>query len=227
MEPHERSSTFVGRDDELRVLARDVAEAAAGRGRLVTIAGDAGIGKSRAIEELIARASVPAGRVVWGSCPEQSGAPAYWPWVRAVGAYVAERDPEMLAAELGADAPEIAQLVPTVRERVPHLSLPVPSGPDESRFRLFDAMEAFLRRASADVPLLIVLDDLQWADAASLQLLAFLARELRGMRLLLLASHRPVRAHEAAGLMDCLARASRRLHLHGLPRKEVARFVER
>src|SRR5262245_7267920 len=226
MEPHERSSTFVGREDELRLLARELAEAVAGRGRLITLAGDAGIGKTRTIEEFIVRAVLPPGRVVWGACPEQCGPPAYWPWARALSAYVSERDRATIAAELDSDAPEVAQLVATVHERLPHVSPPAPSGPDESRFKLFDALAGFLRRASANVPLVIVLDDLHWADAASLQLLAFLAREVRGMRVLLLALHRPVQAHESAGLMDCLARASRRLHLHGLPRKEVARLLE-
>src|SRR5262249_60226575 len=120
--------------------------------------------------------------------------------------------PDAMAAELGPDAPEVAALVRTGRERLPHVFPPAPSGADESRFKLFDALAGFLRRASANVPLVIVLDDLHWADAASLQLLAFLARDVRGMRVLLLALHRPVQAHESAGLMDCLSRASRRLH---------------
>src|SRR5262249_33613797 len=124
MESHDTSTMFVGREDELRLLGKELAEAAAGRGRLVTVAGDAGIGKTRIIEECIARASVPPGRVVWAPCQEQAGAPAYWPWVRAIRSYVSGCDPKTLAAELGPNAPEVAQLVVTLRERMPDIALP-------------------------------------------------------------------------------------------------------
>src|SRR5262249_26607690 len=100
--PELRGSTFVGREDELRVLEAEFAEAAAGRGRLGTIAGDPGIGKTRAGEEVVARATIPSGRVLWGPCPEQPGAPPYWPWRQAIRAHAAESDPGTLVTELGA-----------------------------------------------------------------------------------------------------------------------------
>jgi predicted ATPase len=85
MEFHALSgNAFVGREEEIRLLEAELAEASAGRGRLVTLAGDAGIGKTRAVEEFVARAPIPSGRVVWGPCPEQPGAPAYWPWVKII-----------------------------------------------------------------------------------------------------------------------------------------------
>src|SRR4029453_10508500 len=101
----------VGREEELRLLAAELAEAAAGRGRLVTVAGDAGIGKTRVVEEFVARVSLAPGRGVWGPCPEQLGAPAYWPWQQAIRAYAAGSEAQALATELGASGQEIARLV--------------------------------------------------------------------------------------------------------------------
>src|SRR5262245_38957281 len=118
MDSHEiRGRVFVGRDEELRVLAAELAEAAAGHGRLVSVTGDAGSGKTRLVEEFVARAQIPSGRVVWGPCPEQPGAPPYWPWVQAIRAYA---DPT-LGAELGAGGPALAQLVPVpaLRQELP------------------------------------------------------------------------------------------------------------
>src|SRR5262245_61478663 len=170
-------TTFVGREHELGVLEGELAEAAAGHGRLVAVAGDAGIGKTRVIEEFIARAPVPPGRVVWGPCPEQPGAPAYWPWIRALRAYAAGCAAEKLAGELDSCPPEVAQLV-SHQQRPPDIAGTGTGAFDESRFRMFDGLARFLRRATEQAPLVIVLDDIHWADAATLHLLAFFAREL-------------------------------------------------
>jgi predicted ATPase len=81
---------FVGRDAELAVLMAGLDDARAGRGRFVALVGEAGIGKTRTLEEFVARAGLPDERIWWGSCPEQPGLPAYWPWTQAIGsAYLA------------------------------------------------------------------------------------------------------------------------------------------
>src|SRR5262249_51493565 len=183
--PQHVGGAFVGRDDELRGLQGELAEASAGRGRLVTVSGDAGIGKTRAVEEFVARAAISPERVLWGPCPEHPGAPAYRPWAQAVQSYAERRDSAVLAADLGPNAREIAQLVPGLRETLPVVDASVVTESQEWRFRLWDGIAGFLRRATERAPLVIVLDDLHWADSASLQLLGFVTRELRGMRLLL------------------------------------------
>src|SRR5262249_61441938 len=100
--------------------------------------------------------------------------------------------PATLASELGAEAADIARLVPALQRHVSGREDGAPAvESDEWRFRLFDAVTSFLRRVTDRLPLVIVLDDLHWADPASLQLLTFLAPELRGMRLLLLCTYRP------------------------------------
>ena len=96
-------SRFVGRDAELRTLAAALDGARAGRGRLVAVTGESGIGKTRLVEELIGGAGLPPGQVLWGRCLAQAGTPSYWPWTRIlhpiIGLAMVEKDG--LAALLG------------------------------------------------------------------------------------------------------------------------------
>lgn len=117
--------------------------------------------------------------MLWGRCWEGEGAPAFWPWVQVVRAYVQAADPTALRQEMGAGAADIAQLVPALRERLPDLPAPPPTEPEAARFRLFDSLTGFLRAAAVRRPLLLVLDDLHWADAPSLALLRFMDRTWR------------------------------------------------
>src|SRR5262245_66183150 len=186
----ETASRFRVREREMEILAAGLRDARAGRTRFVLISGEAGIGKTRMVEELVRRADLPPGRVLWGRAPEQTGAPSYWPWIRALESYAAEAN-GALREEMGPDAPALAYLVPAIRTRCPDVEPVPPGGGDaEARFKLLDAVTGVLRRATAREPLLVVLEDLHWADEASLALLGFVAGELRATRLLLVATCR-------------------------------------
>ena len=181
---------FVGRDAELAELLGGLDDAFAGRGRLFLLVGRAwdrqeppGGGVDRQRES--AR-SAGARRPMLGG----GGAPAYWPWVQSLRAYVRDCDAAALRGQLAAGAADLAQLVPELRERFPDLPQPPSPESDGARFRLFDAAAEFLRNASEDRPIVLVLDDLHAADASSLLLLRFLARELGSIRLLLLGAYR-------------------------------------
>jgi hypothetical protein len=130
---------FVGRDRELEALETGLRAASSGHGQFVALAGEAGIGKTRTVEEFVARAEIPEVRVLWGRCPDDEGAPAYWPWTQALRTHVERSDPDALRAALGSAVAEVARIVPAVRERLPDVAAaaPVPD-PAESRFRLFD-----------------------------------------------------------------------------------------
>ena len=104
------------------------------------------------------------------------GAPAYWPWVQVVRDHH-DRDPQSLRSDLGTGAVDIAHVVSDVRERLPDLPSPPPLEPEQARFRLFDGPAS--QAASKRQPLVLILDDLHWADQPSLLLLEFLAREPR------------------------------------------------
>ena len=222
---------FVGRRRELTVLTDSLADALAGRGRLVLLVGEPGIGKSRLAEVLIGEARERGARVLVGRCWEAGGAPAYWPWVQALRSYVREAEPDTLRSELGLGAADLAQMIPELRQRVPDLPEPSAIESEGARFRLFDATAEFLRNASRSRPIVLVLDDLHAADAPSLLLLQFLARELGSTRVLLLGAYRdvdPIPGQPLTGMLGEVAREpiTRRIVLGGLAAREVAEYVE-
>jgi DNA-binding SARP family transcriptional activator len=225
-------SVFVGRERELGALLGGLDDALAGRGRLLLVGGEPGIGKSRLAEELASRAKEHGAEVHWGRCWEAGGAPPYWPWAQALRSCIRERSPEQLRGELGSGAAEIADLVPDVRGRLQDLGLPPElSDPKQARFRLFDAIAGFLERASGSRPLVLVLDDLNSADGESLLLLQYVARELADAHLLLVGTYRDVdvsRRHPLSQTLGELAgeRLFERVPLRGLSHEDVERFVE-
>src|SRR4029453_19143086 len=103
------TTPFVGREGELAALTADL-DAAAGRGGVVLVGGEAGIGKTRLAEELAVQAPARGALVLWGRCWEGEGAPAFWPWVQVVRAYVQTADPTALGQDMGAGAADIAQV---------------------------------------------------------------------------------------------------------------------
>jgi class 3 adenylate cyclase/tetratricopeptide (TPR) repeat protein len=221
---------FVGRDEEMHRLLGSLDEAMAGRARLSLVVGDAGMGKSRIASELATHAQRRRhALVLWGRCYEHEGAPPYWPWTQVIRSYVAESSAEELRAEMGPGAVDIARVAPEVAAKLPGLPSPSATEPDTDRFRLFDSMTSFLRAAARERPLVLVLDDLHWADRPSLLLLEFLARELGQARVLLLGAYRePGSGSPLRQSLGELFRqpATERIALGGLTQRQLARFIE-
>jgi predicted ATPase len=223
---------FVGREAEMGVLQAALEDALAGRGRLVMLVGEPGIGKTRTVREFVTHAGRRSALGLWGRCHESAGAALYWLWVQIVRAYIRERDVAQLRVEMGTGAADIATIVPEVRERLPDLPLPLRfEDPEQARFRLFDAVTTFLYHAAQHHTLVLVLDDLHWADKPSLLFLEFLARELRQSRLLVIGTYRDMELSRQHPLSETLAELTReqplqRLVLHGLNQEEVERFLE-
>ena len=152
------------------------------------LAGEPGIGKTRLAEELAALAGARAVPVLWGGCTAAEGAPAYWPWRRVLRSWLALVGPDRAAAAM-AGFGEVARLAPEL-----------PGEPVESdRFALFDAVARFLAAVAEEAGLVLVLDDVQWADADSLALLAHVTREVTRGRLLVVATVRPAERDLALG----------------------------
>jgi DNA-binding winged helix-turn-helix (wHTH) protein/tetratricopeptide (TPR) repeat protein len=228
----EEAGLFVGRDRVMEELHTHLARAVAGAGRLVFLVGEPGIGKTRTAEELAGEARAQDVRVLQGCCYEGEGAPAYWPWVQILRQLLRDFDtPGALREALGVGAADIGQLVPELRSQLPELPTPPDLQSEHARFRLFDSVATLLANVSRARPLLLVVDDLHWADAPTLLLLRFLARELREARVLLLGAYRDVevrRHHPLAQIVGELSRESNfhRLLLRGLSAADSARFVE-
>lgn len=221
---------FVGRAREFEGLRARLDEAHFGKGGIVMIAGEAGIGKTRIAHEFASHARNYAIPVLWGRCYEGTWAPPYAPWVEALSAAIRSFPLEQFHEALGRDASTLAQLVPEIRAVFPDLSAPAALSPGDERFRLFDATVETLLRLAATKPLLLVLDDLHWADPASLGLLSHLGRFAGTSGLLVVGTYRDTELHRYHPLDDVLARLRRernfqRFRLRGLSQAEVAQFL--
>lgn len=223
-----QDGSFIGRERELLAIGRLLASALSGSGATVAIAGEPGIGKSR-IAQVVARKANERGiQVFWGRCNEEPGAPPYWPWLQLVRGWLQSHDDEVVRQMLGAAASPLAEILPDIARRLPACE-PLPPLADsmQARFRLFEAMSGFWGRAAAQQPLLLILDNLHWADASSLRLLEFLAPDLASSPILLVVTYRDAelsRQHPLSGTLGELSRQSRfeRLRLKGLSRDETA-----
>ncbi|MFT3841536.1 MAG: AAA family ATPase [Myxococcaceae bacterium] len=211
--------TLFGRDRELAEARAALERALSGRASVLLLAGEPGIGKTRLSEAIANEAAVRGAGVHVGRGWEGGGAPAYWPWIEALGSLLEGLDDARLAALLGEDAPELVRLLPRLRLRMTHLeaaSLPEAS---EGRFRLAQAIGATLRRAAAVQPRLIVLDDLHTFDASTLDCLVTIARSVKSAPLLLLGTFREAEARLSPMLTEklgVLSREASTLHLVAL-----------
>jgi DNA-binding SARP family transcriptional activator len=222
---------FVGRVDELAEAAAALDDALAGRGGLIFLVGEPGIGKSRLSEELLRNARALGALTLVGRCWEAGGAPAYWPWVQSLRSYIRSAPPVHLREELGSSAGELAQLLPELRELFPDVPEPPPIDAESARFRLFEAVSTLIRTAASRQALVLVLDDLHAADESSLLLLRFLGRELGGSRVLVVAAARNVDPSPSDPLTAALTELAREpvtrtMLLRGLEVEDVRRFLE-
>ena len=195
------------------------------------LAGEPGIGKTRTAQEPAHHAEQKGATVLWGRCPEEAGAPPYWPWVQIIRGALRAGDPEALLRDVGTGASDIADIVPEIRDIAPHLEPPVQLGDAaQARFRMFESIRQFLISLSRRQPALVVLDDLHWADGPSLRLLEFLAPEIGDSRLIVVGTYRPTelsRQHPLSDALGAMARAPNlaRVSLAGLTAEEVHDFV--
>jgi tetratricopeptide (TPR) repeat protein len=211
--------SFIGRDPEMQRLDACLEQAIDGTGQLVLLVGEPGIGKTRTADELLAHARTRGARVATAVCHENAGAPAFWLW-RQVLAAAARLEPQ-------SSAPAVDTLWTDVSDEQDL----TPAGgwnADEARFRLFTAVATALRSYASSAPLVVLLDDLHWADRSSLLLLRFVAAELRSTPIMLLGTYRAAEMRQRSGrsgLLAELARVSERIPLQGFTEAEVASYV--
>ncbi|HEY0400268.1 MAG TPA: AAA family ATPase, partial [Acidimicrobiia bacterium] len=226
-----RLSRFVGRADELRDLKRAVEGALSGRGGLVMVSGEPGIGKTRLAEEAGVYARLGGAQVLVGRSYEAESSVSYMPFSEALRSYVAARPADAVREELGDAASEVAKLVSEIRTIVPGLPATTGRTGEEERYHLFESICAFLVNASRATPIMLLLDDLQWADVPSLRLLQHLSRRLSESRLLIVGTYRDVELSRRHPLAQVLAELRRdqsfqRIVLRGLSLSEVQDFLE-
>jgi DNA-binding SARP family transcriptional activator/tetratricopeptide (TPR) repeat protein len=197
---------FVGRDAEVAALRAHLDATAAGSGRVVLVEGEPGIGKTRLAEEVATDAAARGFLVVWGRCTEGGGAPPLWPWAQILRAAGDDRNlADLVAQQTRLD-------------------------PQAARGQLNQTLTDLLRDQASAQPLLLVLDDLPWADEPSLELLEFLAAQLPDVRILVLGTYREVDLPHAGRLTSTLGVLARlpgadRVALRGLDVDDVAHLI--
>lgn len=221
-DPDESANSFVGRQHELGEIRAAISAALAGRGKVLCLTGEPGIGKTRLADEAASYAASRGMRVYWGRCFEDGGAPAYWPWIQVLRGVIADGGSHYtrtLPAEIVRMLPELAAEAPK----------PESGDAELLRFRLFDSVARLLRESASAKPILLVLDDLHEADVASLQLLKFVARVAHDAKLFIIGTYRDAEMHrsqERAPIISDILRDTTHLSLTGLGEGDVGRMVE-
>ncbi len=223
---------FVGRAEPLELLnsAWKVVVGAEPLARVVLIAGEPGIGKTRLAAQLARQVHHEGAAVLLGRCEEELGVP-YQPLVEALRFTIDHVDPEVLSHVLGRYRGELVRLLPEIASLVPDLPPPTHSDPETERYRLFDAVVEWLVAMSAERPLLLVIDDLQWAGRPTLLLLRHIVTAAPPMRVLVVGTYRDTDLQRGDPLANMLADFRRverveRLPLQGLTTDDVVDFFE-
>lgn len=220
---------LINRERETAELRTALDDACAGHGRIVLLGGEPGIGKTRLASVLAGEAESRGVPVWWGRGWEDGSAPAFWPWNVALRRWMDRVGRDAVLAAAGPWVSELAHVFPVLRE---HGAASTEwRDNDGARFQLFDVVTRFLGAVARSSGLVVVLDDVHWADQSSLKLLEFVASDLADTRLLVVATYRDTEVERASPFHATLSRlaresTSRRLIVHGLSPEHCARWIE-
>jgi class 3 adenylate cyclase/tetratricopeptide (TPR) repeat protein len=225
-------TALVERDAERANLRRAVDEALGGRGHLVLVAGEAGVGKSRLVAEISREADARGMRVLTGHCVDSGGASPYLPYVEMIEQAVSNpRNPLVLRDALTGVAPEIARIAPGLRRLLPDIGPPVELPPELAQRYVWNSVGEFLTRGAQGQPACLVVEDLHWADESTILLTEYLAPLLPDLPVLLLGTYRDGEvsaSHPLSRVISVLARRRlvERIGLQGLSPGGVRAMVE-
>lgn len=222
---------IVGRKVELDALDEAAKRTGHGEPReFFLISGEAGLGKTTLVAEIARRAYENGACVLFGHCEEDLATP-YQLFAEALGHYITHASEDRLLAHVAAHGSELSRVVTNMASRIPQLPPTKATDADSERFLLFSSMVGLLADAAAEQPIVLVVDDLQWADKASLLFLRHLAATTQPMRLLVLGTFRDSELSNTHPLLEALATLHRqagvtRLELAGMDQSEVVAFME-
>ena len=211
-----RFAGFVGRQVELSHLQLMLNSIAPASLQVAFLAGEPGVGKTRLLGELARRLREQSIPVLQGIASEAEGMPPYLSFVQALGSYIRKAAPEQVRQAVGAAAPILAQLLPELQPYLAERPWYGPLPPEQSRLRLYEAVGDFLTAIAQtgapqteSAPLALLLDDLQWADRSSLDLLVFLAQHPGAARVLVVGAYRPGDAAQNPAFNHAVAELTR------------------
>ena len=225
----ETRQPFVGRQTEQDKLAARLVDVSQGRGALALIGGEPGVGKTRLSEELLADARERGMLTFTGHCYQEGTAP-FTPFVEILEQMVRELPADVLREALGDAAPDVVRLVPEIHRVVADIPPPAELTPEQQRRVLFNAVLDLFRRLGARQPVVLLLDDLHWADDTTLGLLQHVAPHLAGIRLLAVGTYRDVELDVGKPFEKAMAalvrqKQAERLRLRRLPQEAVAELL--
>jgi len=221
----------VGRQTELAMITDATKRVAGGEGReVLLVSGEAGMGKTTLVAEAARAAFANGACVLFGHCEEDLATP-YQLFTEALGHYATHATEDQLLAHVEAHGSELSRLVPALASRIPNLPPSKATDADTERYLLFAAVVGVLTGATQHQSVVLVLDDLQWADKASLLLLRHLIAAEQASRVLVLGIYRDSELSQSHPLLDTLAALRRqngvsRIELTGLDDSEVVSFLE-
>ena len=186
----QQQSPLTGRQRELHHLWELFEASTTGHTHVVFVSGEPGIGKSRLLQEIAIRAKEVGALVLLGGASEAEGMPPYLPFLEALGSYIRATPPELVRDQAGSMAPVLATILPELTVALGDLPGSYPLPAEQARLRLFEAVGMFLASLPSTAPLVLLLDDLQWVDPATLDLLRHVARQQSTARLLILGAYR-------------------------------------
>lgn len=221
---------YVGRVAERAALAQLWGEVRGGALRLALIGGEAGVGKTRLSTHLALTAHGEGATVLYGRCDEDLGVP-YQPWAQALRHLVGEAPQPLLRAHVERHGGELTRLAPALAERVADVPAPRQSDQETERYLLYAAAAGLLQTAGQSEPVVLILDDLHWADAPTLSLLRHVIGAGPAARIMIVGTYRDSdlsRDHRLTALLADLHREQgvRRLRLQGLEVEEVLALME-
>jgi Predicted ATPase len=215
------SSVFVGRSNELRTLVSTADAAASGQTWFTVIGGEAGVGKSRLVAEVAGHLRDRGWLVLeGGSVALGDDSLPFGPIVESLRSLVRQVDADRIAAAAGPSLPELARLVPELSGDASEVPIPA-SQAGWLQIRIFEGVLRLLGRLGETTPVMLVIEDLHWSDRSTRDLLAFLARNARDERLLMVGTFRTDELHRRHPLTTWLAEAERQFRVE---RIDVARF---
>jgi predicted ATPase len=189
--------------------------AVAGMSTVIFLAGEPGIGKTWLLDRVSDVCADRGATVLRGGAVDAEGMPPYLVFLEALGTYIRQTSADTLRTQAGIGARTLATILPELELKVVDLPTGMDLPPEQARLRLYDAMSEFLLAIAAATPLVLVMDDLQWADSATLQLLVHLARRARHAPLLFLGAYRPGEAAEIPAFQRTVAELTRQRLLVG------------
>ncbi len=224
-------TTFVGRTEEHAALRRFLDQAVAGKGKIVMLGGPPGVGKTRIATEIGAEASDKGYLTLAGNCYDRADAVPFIPIVEILeDALARSATPEGFRNALADDAAEVARLMPQLRRTFPDIPAPSQTTPEQSRRVLFGAIAKFLARATANTPVVLILEDLHWADEGTLALFTHVARSIRELPVMIIGTFRDYELDSSGPLAQMLDDCTRlhlleRLDLQGLSPASVSEMI--